>query len=356
MKKTYFLLIFVLLLLFVKTAFSAEQVVTEFPYKDPTTDPRWCDDCPPWIASYEDYLYKCEVVNQIESDYSNEVLVNWTECDSVYGFALRQLYNIPCNSLVIKDDEGNFTLIVGSFNDTYIRQVIDAYLVGEPPPPPEPLNLYPILALAFSFGFFETFSPCLLALLSFILSYTVGSTTKFKKSMSQVMVFGIGFVFAALLLGLAFGLIFYSMAEFSVVLTLLVCIFAIFLGTNLLGINVLKFFKIDLETKPLVKKLSQKHMYTYTGLLLLGFVFYFLDPCIAPIFVAMVPLLLLEYLPLILLIFSLGVIIPFVGIGILAGSISKLVRSTYRHKSKIRAVSGLILIGYSIYLIITIIL
>jgi cytochrome c biogenesis protein CcdA len=48
----------------------------------------------------------------------------------------------------------------------------------------------------------------------------------------------------------------------------------------------------------------------------------------------------------------LGVIIPFIGIGLLAGSISKLARSTYRHKSKIRAISGLILIAYSIYLIV----
>jgi cytochrome c biogenesis protein CcdA len=63
-------------------------------------------------------------------------------------------------------------------------------------------------------------------------------------------------------------------------------------------------------------------------------------------------LYLLEYLPLILFVFSLGVMTPFIGFGILAGSISKLARSTYRHKSAIRAASGLMLIAFAIYLIV----
>jgi len=113
----------------------------------------------------------------------------------------------------------------------------------------------------------------------------------------------------------------------------------------------LGLLKIPFETKPLVKKLARKYVLTYGGLVLLGSLFYFLDPCIAPIFIAMLPILSLEALPLILLIFSLGVILPFFLIGILAGSISKLARGTYKHKSKIRAISGLILIAYAIYLI-----
>jgi cytochrome c biogenesis protein CcdA len=44
--------------------------------------------------------------------------------------------------------------------------------------------------------------------------------------------------------------------------------------------------------------------------------------------------------------------VPFVGIGVVTGSISKLARNMYRHKSKIRIISGLILICYAIYLIV----
>jgi len=65
----------------------------------------------------------------------------------------------------------------------------------------------------------------------------------------------------------------------------------------------------------------------------------------------MVPFVGLEVFPLIIAVFSLGILIPFLGIGISAGILSKLVRSTYRHRFKIRAISGAILIGYAGYLI-----
>jgi len=166
--------------------------------------------------------------------------------------------------------------------------------------------------------------------------------------MLQVTFFGVGFVVAAVSVGLAVGLMFLIMGTFNYILTWIVCILAIIFGLNLLGL----FKMTSLETKPLVQKLSKKYAFTYGGLLLLGFLFYFLDPCIAPIFVAMLPLLTLEYMPLIILVFSLGVILPFVIVGVFVSSISKLVRGTYRQKSKIRAVSGLILIIYALYLII----
>jgi thiol:disulfide interchange protein len=60
---------------------------------------------------------------------------------------------------------------------------------------------------------------------------------------------------------------------------------------------------------------------------------------------------LLTFLPLVLLVFCLGVMVPFVGIGFLAGSISKLTRSTCRHRSEIRAISGIVLMSYAIYFI-----
>jgi cytochrome c biogenesis protein CcdA len=211
-------------------------------------------------------------------------------------------------------------------------------------------SLVALLALAFTFGFFETFSPCLIILLSFILSYTVGKTTKFKTSFLQVMVFAIGFLAAAMLLGAAFGLMFLSLEIIRVYLTLAVCIFAVVFGLNLLGV-----FKLPFETKPATKELAKKYSVSFIGIPVLGFVFYFLDPCIAPIFVSMVPILFSNALPLILLVFCIGATIPFIAIGLFAGSISKLARTTYRHRSIIRGISGLILISYAIYLIISVI-
>jgi len=246
--------------------------------------------------------------------------------------------------------DGNYTLLIrveAVQNGTVVCNNLRNAGLVEVETPYESFGLWPILALAFSFGFFETFSPCLIVMLSFILSYTIGETTGFKENFSQVMIFGMGFLLAALVLGLAFGLVFLSLPMLTLSLTLGVSVFAILFGLNLLGL-----FKLPFEAKPTILKMAKKYVFTYVGLFFLGFVFYFLDPCIAPIFVSMVPLLFLSYLPLILLVFCIGAVIPFVAIGVSAGSISKLTRSVYRNRAKIRAISGLILIGYAVYLIV----
>lgn len=216
---------------------------------------------------------------------------------------------------------------------------------------PSTSGLVALALLAFSFGFFETFSPCLIVLLSFVLSYTLSKTSGFRESFARVMVFGLGFLSATLILALAFGLVFLSLPALQHSLTWIVVILAIVMGLNLTGVFRMPS-GMSIESKPLIKKLTSKYVFTYTGLFLLGFVFYFLDPCIAPIFVSMMPLLLPELLFFTLSIFCLGAIIPFIGIGFFAGSISKLVRTTYRHRTKVRAISGLILICYATYLII----
>jgi cytochrome c biogenesis protein CcdA len=250
--------------------------------------------------------------------------------------------------------DGNYTLLARvekAENGTAISNYLRSIGVVEVEKRYELWGLLSILALAFSFGFFETFSPCLIVMLSFILSYTISETTHFRESFSKVMVFGSGFLLAALLLGLAFGLVFLSLPTLTFYLTIGMSILAILFGFNLLGL-----LKVPVETKPTIQRLAKKHVVTLLGLFSLGFLFYFLDPCIAPIFVSMIPLLFLQDLALILLVFCVGAMIPFVAIGLSAGSISKLARSTYRNRTILRAVSGLILIGYALYLILALII
>lgn len=351
--KACFPFIFILFLLFVKIVFPTEYIVIEFLQWDPSKDPRWCADCEPWLHAYENFLRKNETMERIQNDYADKVLVNWIEYFSPEGQVRKQLYDITVpNSIVVKNGKGNVTIIEENFNETYIREVVDAYLEGVPAPAPSFMPLIAVLTLAFSFGFFETFSPCLIAMLSFVISYTIGKVSRFREGVSQIMVFGAGFVSAAVLLGLTLTQMFLYIPSLQNTLTWATCIFAIFFGLDLLGIRFFKFLGIKFETKPIIKKLSRKYVFTYTGLVLLGFIFFFLDPCITPIFVSMLPLLLPEYLPLVMLVFCLGVITPFICAGILAGCISKLARSTYRFKSKIQAISGLIVLAYAIFIII----
>lgn len=428
---------------------SNEPVMIEFFFYEP------CPTCPVTQAQYEIYLHNSELVDDIGEEYTSNVTVERIYFYSTEGLEKIGQYGVGIedwNTIVISYEK----IILGHANGSYVREIIDAYLLGtahdisitkvalsEPtieigeqvnitvrlknngivsenvtvntyingtlietqfitnisPNAELPIvfswdttnqtvgnyilrieaedvdgennlfnnvyvndkieivkavNLPTTLLLAFSFGFFETFSPCLLVLLSFVLSYTLGQTPQFKDNFLKIQSFGLGFIAATLLLALAFGMFFLSMPSLQYVLTWGVSIFAIVFGLNLLGVLKLPS-KLTFDSKSTVKKFAGIFFMMdniFIGLFFLGFIFYFLDPCIAPIFIAMIPLLLHEHLGLIILVFSIGAFIPFIGIGLLVGSISRLVSFTNEHRSKIRAVSGIILISYAIYLII----
>jgi len=332
-----------LLLFFVEVSYSTEQVVIEFFYWDPSTDPLMCWECPTWQAAYSEFRDRLSIINRIEELYGDEVLIEHIECMSPEGENRTSQYApISCQSAVVNHEikiEGD------AFTEENLTHVIDEYLAGGEPDK----NLFQPLTLvgAFSLGFIETFSPCLIAMLSFVLSYTIGKTALFKEGVLRVMTFGVGFVSAAVILGAAVALTLISMPTIRMALMWIVCVFAIVFGLNLLGL-----LNVPIQTKLSVKRLAGEYASTYMGLLLLGFVFYFLDPCIAPFAFTMLMMLQNSELILSLLVFCLGAIIPFFGIAMVAGYVSKLARSTYKHRSKIRAVSGLILVTYALYTVI----
>lgn len=341
----FMLSISVLIVLFAGSAYPAEQVVIEFLYWDPSTSPLWCPECPPWQRVYKSFLSKNETMNGIQHEYGDQLLVKWIEYDSEEGREKRLLYNVTQSDSVIINGE---VKIEGNLNETYIHEVINAYLENTEPPSQNSQESISLLT-TFSIGFFETFSPCLIMLLSFVLSYTVGRTSKFKEGLLHVVAFGAGFASAAMFLAVMVVLIFISMPLLQPVLMWIACVLAMFFG---IAIILLALLNKPFQSKPLVQKLARKYYASYIGLFLLGFLFYFLDPCIAPLVFPMLIVMQSSELILSLLMFCLGVIVPFIGIGILAGSISTLVRGTHRHRTKIRVISGFIIIAYAIYLIV----
>ncbi len=332
-----------LALLLTNIGYSATQITVEYLYWDPSTEPNYCDTCPSWGTLYFDFINKNKTVTRVSIYYAGRATFEWVDITSADGIARKQLYNVSSpNSLVINSEYR----LEGSFSETTVKQAIDATLEGLAPSNSAPTNLLPTIALAFSFGFFETFSPCLIALLSFVLSYSIGKDPNLLYNFSKVMLFGVGFVVAALIVGLSMGLTFLSFQPLNTISMWLICIFALFFGINMIGI-----FKTPLETKPLLRKIAKKHAFTLSGLLFLGFIFYFLDPCVAPFFFAALPILAAKALPIVVLFFCLGVVIPFFFMGLLAGYMSRLARLSYKHKSTIRVISGLILISYAFYII-----
>jgi len=346
MKKTRLLLsgVFLLLIAPMQLVYLTDQVIVEFLYWDPSTGPYWCPTCPDLI--YSDFLSKNESLNRIQNDYGSQVLVEWIEYYSPTGRKRASLYGVVTPNAIVVNGE---LVVAEEFNEVYIREAIDAALEGKPPPTynePPPFSL----VTAFSLGFLETFSPCLLALLSFILSFTVGKTTQFKEGLLHVMTFGTGFVFAVLLLAvmtIALNLFLLPVLQSTLILGL--CIFTIVIGIIIILFGLMNK---PFQTKPIVKRLARKYAATYIGLFALGFIFYFLDPCIAPMIFPVLVMLQTPKLIFSLFVFCVGVILPFIGIGILAGSISTLARSAYRHRSAIRVASGFVLVAYGLYLII----
>lgn len=345
----FMLTFFVLFVFFIKMV-SATQVIVEFYYWNPSEEESMCWTCPGWLTAYYDFLNKSEIFSQIKREYEGFIIFKEIKWNATTGK--------PRNSIVV-----NGRIFFGDFSVGDVKAFIDVCLKGEYSDelsePSFPLAF--ILVSSYTFGFFETFSPCLIALLSFILSYTMVESTSFKGKILQIAVFSFGFAIAAVVIFLVmvFGIvalsIIFAVQEF---LMLVVSIFAILFGLSLMVINILKRDCSETEsTKIFIRNLVRRNVLSHFGLILLGFAFYFLDPCIAPVFVVMIstypPQVLFSYLPLILSLFCLGVLTPFVIVGLFSSSISKLARSMYRHKSTIRTISGAILIIYATYLILT---
>jgi cytochrome c-type biogenesis protein len=330
--------------LVVGICYSSEPLVVECIYWDPRS---YCQFCPLFESIYQDFLAKNRTVNEISKDYQNMVIFRWIDITSQDGIKKKEEYGITVNPLYALGVGGRLVLQGDDFTEANVRMVIEAALNDSTAIVPPTKQLIPVLASAFVFGFLETFSPCLVALLAFVLTYTIGKTNSFQDGFLRVLTFGTGFVSAAVAMSLTVSLVFASLHSVQTALVWTACIFAFLFAFNQFGL-----LKLPIDTKGVVKKLARRHVLSLGGLILLGFLFYFLDPCLAPIFVAFLPVFSFEVLPLVFLVFCLGAFIPFIFLGSIAGSISKFARTTYKYKATIRMASGFILITYVLYTII----
>ncbi|MEM2393560.1 MAG: cytochrome c biogenesis protein CcdA [Candidatus Bathyarchaeia archaeon] len=336
----------VIFLCIINVCWARQPVYIEFLYRD-----NFCQFCPDAVNDYMAYVHNREVLLNIERDYGENVTVVFIPFFSEEGLNKVKQYNLSLrdwNSIVV-----NHKCVLGGgdkhVNESLLRELIDLELASLNQS--TPLKTYTIMGAivtAFILGFFESFSPCVLIMLSFIVGYALGDKDQFqlKEGFLKVMTFGAGFILSSLILGATCGLLFFSMPNLQLYLTLVVCFFAIIFGFNLLGL-----LKFPMQSKPLVSKIARKYVLGYLGIFLLGLMFYFLDPCISPIFASMAAILFSGIFTSALFFFCLGAIIPFIGAGLFVSSISKITRKAYKHRFLLRGLSGLILIGYASYLL-----
>jgi len=336
-------LVLTLLLFSTAKVYSQSAVFIEFFYYDPSESPYACWTCPSWQSAWNQFQEASSLIDDIQEEYGDQAEIERLDIRTTEGSERFHQYNLTAAQAVVINH--SIKLEGEQITQENLKKYIDMYLRGEDPANP----IQPISALfAFSLGLFSGVSPCLMAMLAFILSYTAGTVSTFRRGMMRVLVFGIGFTSAIVLLGTLVATTLMLMPSLYQAMMWTVSILMILVGLNLIG-----WLKVPFHSKPFVQKLAQKYGATTIGLFILGFMFYFVNLCTAPLSFTVLPMLTASTNLGLLALFCLGVLIPFLAIGIIAGgspTLAKKIRE--QHRNKIRAFSGVILLVYSLWLIV----
>ncbi len=204
------------------------------------------------------------------------------------------------------------------------------------------------IPFAFSLGLFSGFSPCLMAILGFILVYVTGSGKGLRSSLLNSLIFGLGLVAAYIIMGCCFLLAGMSLGGFGPYLAIAAGLITILAGVNLLGL-----IRLPVSTDNYVKSSIRRHSTTLAGLFVLGMIFSIVKaPCAAPMLLVLLNRILIDGTVQdlsLLLIFGAGVLTPFLGVGVLGGYASSSRIREYR--DIIRAGSGILLIGFGLWML-----
>jgi cytochrome c biogenesis protein CcdA/glutaredoxin len=235
--------------------------------------------------------HDCEItdpiVDRIETQY-NTIVISKIETSTADGFNQWNKYGfLEVPAIVINNET---KIPKEEITEEKLKTLIDEYLVEEEniteytteevtrkEQEIEYINTDLNLPFAYSLGLFAGFSPCLMAILGFLLSFTAGTSNSAKSGMVRATVFGLGLVGSYLLLGLcllSFRKSIPDLESFSFVTGIIV----ILIGLNLLGI-----LKSPVVLDNYFQSSARKYAGTLGGVFFLGILFSFVKvPCTAP--------------------------------------------------------------------------
>jgi cytochrome c biogenesis protein CcdA len=339
-------LAFVILLGLATNVLAQSPVLIEFFYLDPDLI---CTSRDP--TALPRFIAASNLVDKIETDYGDKVQVDRASTATPEGRERFSQYDITNPPVIVVN--GKIKLQGDDLTEENLKYYVDAYLRGDDP---ATNTFQPVTAFfAFSTGLLSGLSPCLMAMLGFILSYTSGTVSNFRSGMFRVSVFGIGFVSALLLIGALLAAVLIWSPSFATTMTWIAAVLIIAVGLNLVGLlplpSSLKSLGQKLGSRGRVE-LAQRYRATTIGLFSLGFLFYFVSICTAPLSFTVLPTLSAPNNIYLLPLFGIGALLPFLLVGIVAGGSPALAkRIGQQHRFKIRALSGAILLVYSVWLI-----
>lgn len=300
--------------------------------------------------------HDCEItdpiVDRIETQYKNNtIIISKIETSTVDGFNQWNKYGFLEVPAIVMNNETKVPK--EEITEEKLKTLIDEHLAEEEniteytteeatrkEQENEYINTDLNLPFAYSLGLFAGFSPCLMAILGFLLSFTAGTSNSAKSGMIRATVFGLGLVGSYLVLGLcllSFQKSIPDLESFSFVTGIVV----ILIGLNLLGI-----LKSPVVLDNYFQSSARKYAGTLGGVFFLGILFSFVKvPCTAPMLLVLLNKTItngtVNDLAL-LLAFSAGVLTPFIGVGMIGGyTLSKQIRS---YRIYLKKISGFVLI------------
>lgn len=244
--------------------------------------------------------------------------------------------------------------------DPDIQKAIEGCLAGKPVTNGGGVSSITLIG-ALGAGFFSSFSPCLLAVLSFIIAYTAGTSKKSITILLKSIFFGLGITFSYVLVAIMFLKLGQAIPDaYKYLISLFGAVITFVLGLNLLNSG-FDLVELPITTKHFAQKMTHKFALSYglLGVFILGMIFSVIKlPCAAII----LPLLIDEAVTgsnasafLKVTFYGLGVLIPFIFIG-LFGAFTKNVARDMRWNPKIRffgwVVVGGIVIAISFWLLV----
>ena len=285
------------------------------------------------------------LIADLESTYDGALTIEWIDVETVDSWERWNAYAFLEVPAVVVD--GTFKIPKEEITEESLRAAIEQSLAGaEPQENSPPINWN--IPFAFSLGLFSGFSPCLMAILGFILVYVTGSGKGLRSSLLNSVIFGLGLVAAYIVLGCCFLLAGMSLGGFGPYLAVAAGLITILTGVNLLGL-----IRLPVSTDNYVKSSIRRHSTTLAGLFVLGMIFSIVKaPCAAPMLLVLLSRILIDGTVQdlsLLLVFGAGVLTPFLGVGVLGGYASSSRIREYR--DVIRAGSGILLIGFGVWLI-----
>ncbi|MDN5310965.1 MAG: cytochrome c-type biosis protein [Methanolobus sp.] len=283
------------------------------------------------------------IIDLIESEYED---VNITRTNVItkegldrwqaYGFLEVPSVVINNETLISKEDISEENMRAAIANQTENKGMV--YFLKS-----ENMNI----PFAYSLGLFAGMSPCLMAMLGFLLSLTAGTSSSVRNGMARATIFGLGLIASYLIIGLLLFLFKTSVPDiklFNVITGIVVII---------IGFYLMEYIKLPVSFEGYFHTTARKHAGTAWGLFVLGVLFSFIKvPCTLPMLLVLLERTItqgtLEALSL-LLVFSAGVLTPFIGVGLIGGyALTKRVRE---YRGKLKFISGIILISLGFWMV-----